>query len=165
MTKTFRLTLAETSAALTLFMIAFGVNYHAGMYVDRVGARQTPLGEDLFLYLLPHFDVSPFFIWGFAGFLAFAAVAAFGFERKRVPYLLWMYSMLILIRAFFVCLTPMGAPAGYAPIDTSSLGGSVGGYLTFNNDLFFSAHTAMPFLGSLLFRRRWISPRDSPALL
>jgi len=152
-----KLAVLEGAASMIAFGSALWVNYAAGRYVDRVGARQTPIGQDLLLNLLPHRDVSSLFIWGFAGFVVFAGAAAVVMERRRIPYMLWMYSMLILVRAFFVTLTPMGAPAGYSPLDGSAIGGAIGGYLSFKNDLFFSAHTAMPFLGFLVFRQRWVS--------
>jgi hypothetical protein len=41
------------------------------------------------------------------------------------------------------------------PVEGDPLFNAVGRFFTFRHDLFFSCHTAVPFLGFLLFRDRW----------
>lgn len=151
-----RLRLIEWGVALSAMAAAFVWNFCAGMYVNRMGDRMPSLSGDLFLWILPRVDLSVVFIWGFTAFWVFAAVGAFWFERDRLPYLTWMYALLIAVRAFFLVLTPMGAPSDIYPVDGYMLFQHLGRYMTFTHDLFFSAHTSMPFLGFLLFRRPWM---------
>jgi len=54
-------------------------------------------------------------------------------------------------------LTPLHIPAGAVSVDGGLLYASLGRHLTVHNDLFFSMHTAAPFLGALVFRDRWVS--------
>jgi hypothetical protein len=93
-----------------------------------------------------------FFVWGFAAFVAFAIAAGLAFEWRRLPYIAWCYALLIAVRSVFIMLTPMQSPEGALPIVGSALFDAIGRQLTFGNDLFFSAHTALPFLGFLVFR-------------
>ncbi|MFH2202460.1 MAG: phosphatase PAP2-related protein [Elusimicrobiota bacterium] len=146
----------ETAGAAAAFAAAFVANYYAGRYVDRVAGRLPALEGDLLLQVLPRVDLTVLFVWGFAAFLAFAGAAAYLYERDRIFYIAWMYAILIAIRAFFLILTPMGAPAGAFPVEGSALFDMIGNYMTFKNDLFFSAHTSMPFLGYLIYRARWV---------
>ncbi len=139
-----------------VLIAALIANYHAGMYVDRVGRHLPALKEDLLLSVLPRWDLTFLFVWGFTAFLAFAVTTALIYERKHLPYIAWMYGILILIRAFFLILTPMGAPAEGFPIQGYPIFDMFGNYLTFNNDLFFSAHTSMPFLGFLIYHKPWV---------
>ncbi|MBI4249339.1 MAG: hypothetical protein HY611_07535 [Elusimicrobia bacterium] len=146
----------EAAAATAAIGLAFLVNFYAGRYVHRLGARLPSLNEDLLLHALPRMDLTVLFVWGFAAFLVFAAAAALLTERGRIPYVLWMYALLISMRGMFIMLTPMGTPSGMFPIEDYTLFNMVGRYLTFKNDLFFSAHTSMPFLGFLIYRRGWV---------
>ncbi|MEK7656498.1 MAG: phosphatase PAP2-related protein [Elusimicrobiota bacterium] len=140
--------------SLAAFAGALRLNHLLGVYVDRVGARSPSLPEDILLDFLPHWDLRVVFVWGFAAFLAFAIGGGLLFERRRAPYILWLYAVLILVRDFFLMLTPMGQPSGALPVEGYTLFDAVGGYLTFKHDLFFSAHTSMPFLGFLVYERR-----------
>ncbi len=135
---------------------AFVANYFAGRYVDRVGSRFPSLSGDFLLWLLPRVDLTFIFIWGFAAFIVFAMACAWKYERDRLDYICWMYAHLIGARAFFLILTPMGLPEGAFEVQGSALFDFIGRYLTFKNDLFFSAHTAMPFLGFLIYRTPWV---------
>lgn len=66
-------------------------------------------------------------------FFLFPQRALFGFASL---------SLLMIIRAFFLNLTNLGIPEGSNPIENAS---------TFGGDLFFSGHTAYPFLLALIF--------------
>lgn len=150
-----RLSPALVPAAAAALAVALAANHAAGRYVSRFGSRWPALGDDLLLNLLPRWDLTSVFVWGFAAFLAFVFGAGLVLERRRAAYILWMYALLVGLRAFFIILTPMGAPPGAFPVQGSALFDAVGRHMTFGNDLFFSAHTSMPFLGFLLFRAGW----------
>lgn len=140
--------------SLAAFAGALRLNHLAGVYVERVGALSPSLPEDLLLDHLPHWDLRVVFVWGFAAFLALAVGGGLLFERRRAPYILWLYAVLILVRGFFLMLTPMGQPSGALPVEGYTIFDAVGSYLTFKHDLFFSAHASMPFLGFLVYERR-----------
>lgn len=94
--------------------------------------------------------------WGAAAFVAFAAGAAFVRERERLGYFARAYAVLIAARACLMTLTPLHIPAGAISVDGGMIYGSVGRMVTVHHDLFFSMHTAAPFLASLLFRDAWV---------
>ncbi|MEK7287473.1 MAG: phosphatase PAP2-related protein, partial [Elusimicrobiota bacterium] len=144
----------EFVMAVIVFSGSFVVNYYAGQYVRSVGASSPAIPSDLLLDFLPRMDLSLFFLWGFVAFIAFATVSALVWERDRIIYLLWMFALLISLRGLFIILTPMGQPKGAFPIE-SFLFEKMGQYMTFGNDLFFSSHTAMPFLSFLIYRNIW----------
>jgi membrane-associated phospholipid phosphatase len=60
--------------------------------------------------------------------------------------------LLVLIRSFFISLTHLGIPAD-AILPS---GPHLWSMIIFKNDLFFSGHTALPFLGFLIFRKEKI---------
>lgn len=148
--------LLETLGPAAAFALALVANYHAGSYATRLGGPMPALRGDLLLRVLPLVNVAPLYVWGFAAFILFAIGAALAYERGRLGYIAWMYALLVSVRAFFLILTPMGAPAGQLDTGGDALFQAIGHYLTFKNDLFFSAHTAMPFLGTLVYRRAWV---------
>lgn len=145
--------LFELILASAAFFLSLIVNHQAGHYVMQVGARTPASASDLLLNFLPRADWSSCFVWGFAAFVIVAAAAAVIWEREKIIYILWMYALLISLRGLFVMLTPMGSPAGSFSLDGSFLFRTIGRHLTFGNDLFFSAHASMPFLGFLIYSK------------
>ena len=73
-----------------------------------------------------------------------------------MSYIVWSYAFLITVRSFFIILTPMQTPPEALLITNDWLYDNVGRYLTFQNDLFFSSHTALPYMGYLLFKERGV---------
>ncbi|MBI5211374.1 MAG: hypothetical protein HY927_15475 [Elusimicrobia bacterium] len=145
----------ETAVAFGGLLGAICVNYYAGKLADVQGELARPL-PDLLLRHLPLVDMRIVFVWGFALFLAWVFAAGFWFERHRAAHILWLYALLILLRSFFIILTPMHVPKGALLAHEGWVYQNVGRYLNFKHDLFFSAHTAMPYLGYLVFRERWV---------
>jgi hypothetical protein len=123
-------------------------------YVERVG-ETAPVSPDLILRHLPGVDVSAVYWWGAAAFVAFAATVAVLRERNRLGYFARSYALLIAARACLMVLTPLHIPDGAISVDAGVLYASVGRMMTVHNDLFFSMHTAAPFMASLLFREAW----------
>lgn len=143
--------LAASGAALAA---ALAFNRAANVHIERVG-EAAPVSPDLVLSRLPGVDVSIVYWWGAAAFIAFAAAAAALRERERLGYFARMYAALIVSRACLMTLTPLHIPEGAISVDSGLIYGSVGKMLTSHHDLFFSMHTAAPFLASLLFRDAW----------
>lgn len=140
-------------AALAAAMV---VNQYAGRLADANG-ENAHTSPDLLLAWLPHWDTSILFIYGFALLLLWLVCASVRYERRRIPRILWAYAVLVVVRSFFIILTPMRTPPDHAVVAGDPLFAIFGRFLTFKHDLFFSSHTATPFLAYLLFRGRWVS--------
>lgn len=145
------LELAVSGAALAAALV---FNRAANVYIERVG-ETAPVSPDLVLRHLPGVDASLMYWWGAAGFGAFAAATAFLRERDRLAYFARAYAVLISARAILMTLTPLHIPEGAISVDSGLIYSTFGSKLTVHHDLFFSMHTASPFLASLLFRDRW----------
>lgn len=143
---------AVGSATLVLALV---FNYRTGVYVDAIGPSLAPARDFLF-DRLPFAAFPLIHGWGFAGFLAtFAAAAWLDPERsKRIPFYLWAFGLIVAARAAFTVLTPMGMPLQAPSFEGYSLRG-VFRYFDFRHTFFFSGHTAFPFTGFLLARQRW----------
>lgn len=143
---------AELAVALLALAGSLRLSYAAGLMAERRG-RHAPVSPDLLWRWLPVWDTHTAFIWGFAAFLAWLFAAGLLFERRRCAYIAWSYALLTALRSFFIVLTPLSLPPDAAPLQGDALYAWIGHYLTFRYDLFFSAHTALPFLAFLVFRR------------
>ncbi len=146
-----RLELAGSVAALAAALV---FNRAADVYIERVG-ETAPVSPDLLLAHLPAVDASLVYWWGAAAFAVFAALTALLRERDRLAYFARAYAILIAARACLMTLTPLHIPAGAISVDSGLIYSSFGSKLTVHHDLFFSMHTASPFLAALLFRDRW----------
>ena len=123
--------------------------YVAGNYVDSAESSAVP---DLILGFLPAVNLSFLFIYGYVLAIAVLLIYPFLFKIKEFHVILSQFSLLVLIRSFFISLTHLKIPADAIVTNTPYL------YhlLLFENDLFFSGHAAIPFLGFLLFRKQKI---------
>jgi len=139
-------------AALGAAMV---INQYAGRLADANG-ENAHTSPDLLLGWLPHWDTSVLFIYGFTALLFWLVYAGLRCERHRIPRILWAYAILVVVRSFFIVLTPMRTPPDHAVVAGDPLFAIFGRFLTFKHDLFFSSHTATPFLAYLLFRGPWV---------
>lgn len=129
-------------------------NRAANVYIQRVG-ETAPISPDLILRYLPSVDVSLLYWWGATAFGVFAAAVALLREREKLAYFARAYTVLIVARACLMTLTPMHIPEGAVSVDSGIIYSSFGQMVTVHHDLFFSMHTAAPFLAALLFREGW----------
>jgi hypothetical protein len=135
--------------SIILLVSALTLNYLAGVYTNSAPVTSV---NDIVLDSIPHVNLSFLFIWGYflVIFMLFFYPAMY--EVKEFHIVLSQVSLLILIRSFFISLTHLGLPAdAILPI-----GPQIWGLIIFKNDLFFSGHTALPFLGFLIFRKQKI---------
>ena len=139
----------------TALASALVVNQFAGKMADANG-EEANTSPDLLLAWLPHWDTSILFIYGFTFLLLWLIYASIRYERRRIPRILWAYAILVVVRSFFIVLTPMRTPPDHAVVAGDPLFALFGRFLTFKHDLFFSSHTATPFLAFLLFRGPWV---------
>lgn len=103
--------------------------------------------NDLFLDILPRYNVDIIFIEGAVALFIFV-VLLLVYEPRRLPFVVKSAALFILIRAAFTTLTHLG-PTFPESVDFGA-GGVLQG-LTSGGDYFFSGHTGMPFLFALLF--------------
>ncbi|MEK7068619.1 MAG: phosphatase PAP2-related protein [Patescibacteria group bacterium] len=124
--------------AASLVLIFYAIDYatlRAGNYV-----------EDLFLSNVPAADMRFFFVYGTFVMMIFTA-SVFFYRPWRLPFSLKAMALFYVIRAVFISLTHLGPyPLAEAPTPSPFLND-----MFFGGDLFFSAHTGLPFLGALVF--------------
>ncbi|PIT87995.1 MAG: hypothetical protein COU29_04270 [Candidatus Magasanikbacteria bacterium CG10_big_fil_rev_8_21_14_0_10_36_32] len=130
-------------SAVLLFIVSLVINHFAGSYAT---ARAGNHVRDIILDNIPTINVSGIFIYGFAIFFIFVVVLMF-WKPRLTPFILKSLSLFIIIRSFFICLTHIGPQ----PQMTFIPSGSIANLFTFTGDLFFSAHTGLPFLMALIF--------------
>lgn len=149
--------LFKDRAYLASFILGVGVlggavfvNGLASKYHD---LRVYPSVGDLILNNIPTIEVDFLFLWGISGLIGLIFMYAFFTEPEKAPFALETYGLLILIRSCFIILTNLGPPLGvyHGGWDVSA---NLVNDVIFRNDLFFSAHTAIPFMAFLLFRRK-----------
>jgi len=126
-------------------LIALYADYRCGVYVT---FRNTVKVPDLILDRLPSIDLSFLFTYGYMALI----VGMFSypvFRRVRMLHVVALqFSLLLMLRSVFMIFTHIGTPAGEVAVQFPG----VFSRFYFENDMFFSGHTAMSFLGFYLFR-------------
>lgn len=131
--------------SLVFLIIAVYLNLLAGNYVNRTKGVVAP---DLILDYLPVVNLTFFYSYGMILVLVTLFLYPLLFKIHKLHDTISQFSLLIMTRSIFICFTHLTPPAGALPITSPN-------FLSpffFNNDLFFSGHTAVPFLGFLLFK-------------
>ncbi len=131
--------------AFAAFVASWFVNYYAIVFSTAYASNKV---ADLILSNVPVFHVADLFVYGTFVCAAIAALILIA-HPKRLPFALFAIALFWFIRSGFVLLTHI------APFE-SSVASDFGPAIVamfFGGDLFFSAHTGMPFLGALLFWR------------
>ncbi|MBX4196661.1 hypothetical protein KW805_03670 [Candidatus Pacearchaeota archaeon] len=133
------------SVVFLIFSIV--VFYFAGNYVtERQG---SVVSQDLILDQIGPYDLSFIFVWLFLAVIVTGALYPLIFKPHELPYTLNMFSFFLVIRSAFISFTHLKVPYDAIP-------SAFPWYLqalNFTNDLFFSAHTGIPFLGFLIFSK------------
>lgn len=133
------------SAAVALLLLSFVANFYLGRYATM---RASNAVTDIVLDNIRVYDVDLIFIYGPVFLWLF--VAALCFRRpEKIPFVLKSIALFILIRSIFISLTHIGPAPDQLSINYSS---DFVKAFTFGGDLFFSAHTGLPFLMALVFR-------------
>lgn len=135
-----------------LITAAYVLDFVATVYND--SQSYISVG-DLILDEIPTLDLEISFTWGMYVILFLLFFYPIVFKPEIVPFALKTYALLMFIRAGFILLTNVGPPEGFF-YDGVEVGGNVIADLFFRNDLFFSGHTAYPFIGFLIFRDSWM---------
>ena len=120
------------------------VNYYASVYATD---RASNYVNDIILSNIPVFDVDQIFVFG--PFIFWAIIAIICFHRpQRIPFVAKSIALFVIIRAGFVTLTHIG------PFPTEILVNYKSNWIWWTSqggDLFFSAHTGLPYLMALVF--------------
>jgi hypothetical protein len=136
--------------ALAFLGIACTLNYYFGTYVSNRAIVATV--PDLVLDNVPCVNipvVSVLYVWLYISVFVVLFSYPFFFRPRRLHYVLGMTSLFILVRAIFVTFTHLKTPADAVHVlfPWPFQG------LHFTNDMFFSGHAGLPFLGFLMFRQ------------
>ena len=131
-----------------IFLIAsLFINYLAGIYSMEKASNPV---TDIILSNIPVFDVDFIFIYSTVTLIIFITLLCLD-RMERIPFITKSIALFIVIRSIFISLTHIG-PFPDMGVITSSFFNK----FTFGSDLFFSAHTGLPFLMALIF---WTKPR------
>lgn len=137
-----------------LLIGAYIANFLASSYND---TRTYFSVGDLILDNIQTYNMEFFFTW-FMYLLMFLTFAYPVFRKPEIiPFALKTFALLIYLRSGFILLTNIGPPIGFY-YEGAKVGGHVVSDLLFKNDLFFSGHTAYPFLSFLVYKEtklRW----------
>ncbi len=142
----------EIALSIAAFFGSLALNAAAVRFVESAGNLVSPV-PDTVLKHLPLVDTRFVYLWGAALFIIVAFAATLTLERGRLGYIARLYAALIAVRSGLMVLTPMHVPVGEMTLEGHPAFAAVR-YFTVHNDLFFSLHTALPFLGFLAFRNR-----------
>ncbi len=128
-----------------LLVLAVVINYNAGKYTSRVGSA---IVNDFVLDNIAPVDLTFIFVYGWMLIVAALFAYPLFFKVHKIHEVISHFSLLIIVRSFFITLTHLKTPLDAIGV---SFPGALS-LLAFQNDLFFSGHTAVPFLGFLLFK-------------
>ncbi len=138
---------AKIGMVIIFLVTAVILNYIAGTYTTyTANVKEVP---DIILDRLPVIDASFLFVWLYIAINAAFLLYPFIFKPNKIHYYVGIGSLFIVIRAFFVTLTHLKSPANEVQVKFPWIADN----LLFSNDLFFSGHVGLPFLGFLVFRR------------
>ncbi len=137
-------------SVLTSTVMFFGsvvVSFFAIQYATRQASSPV---TDIILSNTPVINVGGLFVVSTLLLIAFIALLLFA-HPKRIPFALHSMTLFFIIRSAFISLTHIG-PFPSQVETTLDLGTLISRFL-FSSDLFFSAHTGIPFLLALIFWR------------
>ncbi|VVB70535.1 Uncharacterised protein [uncultured archaeon] len=130
--------------AIAFLIAAIFVTQLAGIYAD--GKADVSV-HDLILDNVGPYDLSFLFHYGLILVIAVLILYPLIYDPKKIHYAIGIFSLLLLVRAGFTMLTHLNQPFGAIAVSTSG----PFNFLNYSADLFFSGHTAIPFLGFLLY--------------
>jgi hypothetical protein len=128
------------------------INFYAGLYATKIASNSV---TDIILSNIRVYDVDGIFVYGPWVMWIFVSGLLL-LKPYKIPFVLKSVSLFILIRSIFISLTHIGPfPTGVAITSTRMITDFTSG-----GDLFFSAHTGLPFLLALIFWKhkilRWL---------
>jgi len=131
--------------AVIFVLVSLAMNYLAGVYATNHASNSV---SDILLNILPVYNVTIIFVYGFAAFCVLVVVLMIR-DPHKLPYILKSIALFIAIRSIFVTLTHVG-PSPSILVDFNDFNFILKRTI-FSGDLFFSGHTGLPFLMSLIY--------------
>jgi hypothetical protein len=146
--------LYSLAAGLLFFTVSLFIQKMADSYVISIKGVAV---SDFFLDHLPALDIDSLIIQ-FALLLTAVTLFLAITKPKFINFSLKTIALFIIIRAFLISVTHLGANTHQIVFDPTSFGYRIYNDLyNTSNDFFFSAHTGAPFLGALILwpEKRW----------
>lgn len=131
--------------SLVFLVCAVILDYIASLYVT--DAQVVPVA-DIILDNIPTFNLVFFYVYGALIIMGLLFLYPLIFKAEKLHVVISQFSLLIMVRGFFITLTHLALPLGALQFNVPKFLFLI----NYSNDLFFSGHTAMPFLGFLLFK-------------
>lgn len=129
--------------ALVLLTTSLIINFYAGSFATHNASNPV---TDIILDNTTIKDVDGIFIYGSMLFWVFVTGLLFT-KPKLAPFILKSIALFVFIRSISISLTHIAPFPGQINLPENS----IIRFFTFGGDLFFSAHTGLPFLLTLLF--------------
>lgn len=120
------------------------INFYAGTYATEKASNAV---TDIILSNTRVYDLDGFFVFGPVVLIAFVALLCV-IRPQKLPFILKSTALFVIIRSVFISITHIGPFPDQMAIVT---GAKIVQDFTFGGDLFFSAHTGLPFLMALIF--------------
>ena len=138
--------LLSATTSFLLLLVSLIINFYAGTYATEKASSAV---TDVVLSNTPVFDVDGLFVWGPVVLFIFVVLLCLH-KPQKLPFVIKSTALFILVRSVFISITHIGPFPDQLVITT---GASIAKDFTFGADLFFSAHTGLPFLLALIFYR------------
>ncbi|MDB5254168.1 MAG: conserved rane protein of unknown function [Parcubacteria group bacterium] len=130
-------------SGLVLLIVSLFINFYAGIYATERASNSV---TDIILSNIRVYDLDGLFVYGSWVLVAFIVLVCFSRPQKSL-FVIKSIALFVLIRAVFITLTHIGPFPTQVIINPRSFLN----YFVFGGDLFFSGHTGLPFLLSLIF--------------
>ena len=131
--------------SIIILIIAIILDYAAGTYVKKITGVVAP---DIILDNIPTFDLDFIYIYGAIIVVGIFFAYPLFLKVKELHKAISQFSLLVMVRSAFTCFTHLSIPSSALVFKIPFFMP----FLNYSNDLFFSGHTAIPFLGFLLFK-------------
>ncbi|MCX7589427.1 MAG: phosphatase PAP2-related protein [bacterium] len=139
------------SLILGLILITIATVIQIGLgKISTQRALSSQPAKDLFLDNLPIINTQIIIIQGALIFWILSWIYIV-LNPKYLIFSLKASALFIIIRSFFINLTPLGIYPHYIPFEEKFLGFNFYNFLTFEGNFFFSGHVGYPVLLSLIF--------------
>ncbi len=139
--------LVSAGISFVFFLTSLCVSFYAVQFAARDAGNST---SDIVLDNLPVLNTDIIFSEGALILIIFVTVLLF-LKPRTIPFVLRSLALLIWTRSFFVIMTHLAPYPDHIITDFGQLT-----YLSSGFDLFFSGHTAIPFMLALIF---WSIPK------
>jgi hypothetical protein len=125
--------------SLLIVAVATFLDYYSGVYVST--KTKVAYVPDLILDHVGPVDIGFFYVYGYLTLCFALFLYPFVLHIRTLHVVVSQFSFLVMLRGVFVLLTHLQTPPDGIVVD----------FPWIFNDMFFSGHTAIPFLGFLLF--------------